>query len=142
MKHPYLDIQSRIAEPPTWWDQNGVPRYGTFTPGAVAGHALEIILLRIACQSCERPFDVCMTWSARDRHHCIPSLADRIPLGHVEYLDPPNVECCPVGPTSCSVAHRVLEFWRQAPFVPGGPQWERVPELEIDVVPGWAKEDA
>lgn len=142
MKHDYDDIRSRISEPPTWWDEAGVPRYGTFRPDVVASSAVEIILLRIACQSCGRPFDVCMTWSARDRHHCIPSLAGRIPIGRVEYGDPPNVECCPVGPTMCSEALRVLEFWRQAPYVPGGPQWERVPDLEIDVVPRWAKEDA
>ena len=138
MNHDYLDIRSRIPEQPAWWDEHGVPRYGAFTPDAVASSALEIILLRVACQSCERPFDVCMKWSARDRHHGIPSLADRIPLGHVEYRDPPNVGCCPVGPTMCSVALRVLEFWRRGTC--DGLRWERVPALEIDVVPGWAKE--
>jgi hypothetical protein len=78
-----------------------------------------------------------MKWSARDRHHGIPSLADRIPLGRVEYGDPPNVGCCPVGPTMSSDSLRVLEFWRRS-----AGRWERVPALEIDVVPGLAKEDA
>ena len=137
MKHDYLDIRSRIPEQPAWWDEHGVPRYGAFTPDAVASSALEIILLRIACQSCARRFDVCLTWSPRDRHDGVPALAERSPNGRVEYGDPPNVECCPVGPDMSREALRVLEFWRRA-----AGRWERVPALEIDVVPGRAQGDA
>ena len=32
MKESYEDITSRIPESPSWYDQNGTPRYGEFSP--------------------------------------------------------------------------------------------------------------
>ena len=57
MLQHYEDIFSRIAEPPRWFDEQGVPRYCEFAPDRIANiHAQECALLAIECQSCGRPF--------------------------------------------------------------------------------------
>ena len=30
MHEPYDDIKSRVAEEPSWYDENGTPRYGDY----------------------------------------------------------------------------------------------------------------
>lgn len=142
VNHHYNDIRSRIPEPPSWWDENATPRYGTFTPDDTASiHADEIVFLRIACQNCEREFDVCMTWGRSDAVlRKVRPLSERVPERAIHYGDPPNIDCCPAGPTMNSVPLRVLEFWKKAPFSADGPRWERVPGLEVIVTPDWATE--
>jgi hypothetical protein len=57
MHQHYEDILSRIAEPPRWFDEDGVPRYCEFAPDRIANiYADECALLAIECQSCARPF--------------------------------------------------------------------------------------
>lgn len=142
MNHHYKDIRSRIPEEPTWFDENATPRYCPFTPDETANiYAREVVLLRVACQNCEREFDVCMSWNEMDGIRGSDRLSRDIATGAIHYGDPPNVDCCPSGPTMNSVPMRVLEFWRQPeayPQDPKAPRWERVPMLEIDVTPGWA----
>lgn len=134
MHHHYADIRKRIPTPPLWWDENAVPRYDPFDPNEGADiYAQEIILLKIRCQSCGRPFEVAMSWSAMDEHvRRVPSLEHRINERTIRYGDPPNVECCPAGPTMNSEPDRVLQFWRRKPAR------QRVPALEIDVEASWA----
>ena len=61
MLQHYEDILSRIAEPPRWFDEQGVPRYCEFAPDRIANiHAQECALLAIECQSCGRPFIVAL----------------------------------------------------------------------------------
>ncbi|MFI5296908.1 MAG: hypothetical protein ACHREM_02325 [Polyangiales bacterium] len=133
MHHHYEDIISRIAERPTWHDEHGVPRWGTFAPNASANiYADEACLLEIACQSCRTKFRVCMSWSDAERLlHKIPSLSDRVRDGSIHYGDPPNMECCPAGPTMNSVRVRVIEFWTRTLKV--GPEWTRKPKLEVAI---------
>lgn len=151
MNHHYNDIRSRIAEPPSWFDENAVPRYCPFSPDETANiYAKEVVLLRVACQNCERDFDVCMSWSDMDHVRGVERLSRDIKERKIRYGDPPNVECCASGPTMNSVPIRVLEFWRHPdlprqsnPNTPyrmpaDAPRWERVPALEIEVTPGWA----
>lgn len=54
MHDSYRDIYERIAEPPTWYDRNGCPRWGTPAP------RLHKFMGRIRCQHCHREFLVCM----------------------------------------------------------------------------------
>ena len=56
-----------------------------------------------------------------------------------EYGDPPNARCCPPGPTMSSVVLRCVEFWRRS--LTSARQWERVPELEIEIECDWAGEE-
>lgn len=113
MKHHYTDILSRIAEPPTWFDENGTPRYGAFHPSALPDiYAREACLLLIRCQNCGTEFQVGMSWSQSDAVlRKQPSLRSLIESGEIHYGDPPNMHCCPSGPTMNSVPVRVLEFW-------------------------------
>lgn len=130
MHNNYSDITSRIAEPPSWYDEHGVPRYGDFTPRRLANiYWEECALVLIACQGCKREFKVAMSSSAMDRFQCGASLADVVRNGSIHYGDPPNVDCCPAGPTMNCLDLRVLEFWLAE--IPG--REYRVSELEIEL---------
>lgn len=132
MKADYMDIRSKVAGDPTWWDENGVPRYCPFGPHHVADiYCDEAALVEVACQSCGHRFCVALT---RGRRH---NLADQIRLRQAEYGDPPNTGCCAAGATMNSVALRVLEYWcRDVQH-----QWVRDPALEAsDIKPEWAED--
>jgi len=118
----YEDIISRIAEPPRWFDEQGVPRYCDFAPRRIANiHARECALLAIECQNCGRPFVVALDDRAANRKVISRpgqerewrTLADIIRSHQIQYRDPPNVECCPVGATMTSTTRRVLEYWER-----------------------------
>ena len=118
----YEDILSRIAEPPRWFDEQGVPRYCDFAPRRIANiYARECALVAIECQSCGRPFIVALdTGTANSNVISSPgheppwrSLAEIIRSHQIEYRDPPNVECCGVGAMQTSITRRVLEYWER-----------------------------
>lgn len=138
MNHHYDDIRSRIPEPPRWWDEHAVPRYVAFSPREIANiYARECVLLLIACQDCGREFPVCMSWDLMDQvRHREERLAEQIKKREIHYGDPPNIYCCPAGPTMNSVPRRVLEFWRMG----DNHEWVRDGALEVDVVPEWARD--
>lgn len=130
MHHHYHDIRSRIHEEPQWFDEHAVPRYSVFTPDETADiYADEAALVEIACQACGKRFLVCMTWntwkSIRSPHY--KSLHEQIVAKSLHYGDPPNVECCPAGPTMNCEDIRVLEYWAKN----YDRDWVRHPELEI-----------
>lgn len=140
MKPNYSDIRSRIPMDPIWFDEHGVPRYEPFAieDRARAG-AQEVALVRIVCQCCGMVFRVCMTWTGIPDG---PRLSTLIPARLLEYKDPPNIECCPAGPTMMSVALHVEEFWEHSlngsGARPGLPTWGRVSRFELDCRPAWA----
>jgi hypothetical protein len=122
MNTEYDDIRSRIPEPPKWWDEFAVPRYDAFSPMLTANiYAREVALLLIACQACRTEFPVCMS-AGRE-------LADAIKAGSLHYGDPPNVRCCPAGPSTNCLDLRVLEYWRRDDRL----NWQRDGALEIDL---------
>ncbi len=135
MNNDYEDIRSRIAESPAWWDESGAPRYGLFEPRKASNiYAHECVLMRIECQACQHEFDVCLTWDTMAMAMKRPSLAEQVRAGTIHYGDPPNVRCCPSGPTMNSVPRRVCEFWEhKAPEY----EWKRVPELEVCIKADW-----
>lgn len=137
MNHHYGDIRSRISEPPKWFDEHAVPRWSAFGPRETANiYADQVAFVHIACQSCSRDFLVCFSWCWSDK-----ALRGQAPLSErvrdLHYGDPPNVECCPAGPTMNSVPRRVVQFWRRD--TPRD-DWRRDPSLEIAIDCEWAED--
>lgn len=130
MHNDYSDIRDRIQEQPKWFDECAVPRYCDFAPRETANiYAEQRVLAEVDCQNCGRMFRVAFSWGVLDGCRGVPSLEQDIRDRALHYGDPPNIQCCPAGPTMNSVMRRVVEFWRQAPNV-----WdfERVTELEVE----------
>ncbi len=143
MNESYDDIRSRIAEPPQWWDEHAVPRYVPFAPRWLADiYADECALVLIACQNCGHEFPVAMSSSMGSAVRAVMlrkedvtletmrrySVAASIETGAIHYGDPPNIECCPAGPTMNCDDLRVLQFWRRERGAVN--DWVRVAELE------------
>lgn len=112
MNPSYEDITSRIDEPPAWWQEGGVPRWGMFTPAQASSiYATELVLMEIECQTCETRFRVAM---CHDLMANEPSIAQRIIAGTLHYGDPPNGghdETCGSGASMNSVPKQILEYW-------------------------------
>ncbi len=150
MKHHYSDITGRIAQPPMWYDEHGVPRYDAFEPRQTASiYAHEAALVEIACQSCETRFLVAFTASNVDEYRLVlahakgepyvhRTLADAIRDHSIHYGDPPNAGCCPAGPTMNSVPLRVVEYWRRDHNVF---EWARDLSLEMAIICSWSDPD-
>lgn len=136
MHNGYSDIRQLVGDrEPAWYDGNGTPRYCAHHPSYCPDiYANEIVLLRIACASCRRQFDVQISYSVRDwmqdlgQGDAFPrdALAQSIRAGIIHYGDPPNAGCCPSGPTMNCDDLRVLEYWRRELA-----EWERDESLEI-----------
>ncbi len=119
MKTDYSEIMSCIDREPTWWDWNGTPRYWEFTPRMCPNiYASEVVLLRIACQSCGMEFDVEM--------HTGPFSEARQHPREWHYGDPPIHGCGCVGNTMNCEDLAVLEVW----YRPSYGDFERHSELE------------
>lgn len=82
MHHHYRDILDRVTEPPVWFDEHAVPRFGQFSPDEIANiYADEAVLMLITCQACGHPYNVAMSLSRTDR---ILSALGRSGVTHVE----------------------------------------------------------
>lgn len=138
MNNDYSDIRSRIPEPPVWWDETGVPRYCAFSPNETADiYARECVLMEIRCQNCERAFQVAMSHSrSSELLHGATSLARLIETNEIHYGDPPNIDCCPSGPTMNSVPVRVLEYWA----LDAQHSWVRDPAFERAIHCDWMED--
>lgn len=134
MQQSYDDILSRIAEPPTWYDENGVPRYGTHHPSmAPSIYTKAVALVEIACQACLRRFLVQMisdlfTFDVDEFYALFRN-------GTAHYGDPPShthtsdgtIECISGNTMNCYDL-RVVEFWSRDKG-----DWSRVPALEVEL---------
>lgn len=134
MRHNYDDIRSRIAAAPLWWDEHAVPRYAPFDPSLVANiYAVEAALVEIECQACRHPFLVAFSI---DRMQI--AMGDAAETGMdvrtLHYGDPPNIGCCPAGPTMNSIPRRVVQFWTRPHL-----DWIRRPSEEVPIVCEWAQ---
>jgi hypothetical protein len=126
MRGHYKDILDRIDEPPAWFDDYGVPRFGDFSPRHLGNiYAREAALAEVSCQNCGRMFKVALSDAFTSKHL---GLSDEIRLGRVHYGDPPNVHCCDAGASMNSVMHRVLEYWLRDDEV--SMDWQRDPTFE------------
>jgi len=136
----YDDIRSRISEEPTWYDDNGVPRYGAFKPEMLGVYDKYAILVEIECQSCTRLFLVgvgCPRYSFRwGQDDPILWSVERMVDGY-HYGDPPRHGNC-VGDTMNCIDRRVVEAWEQRDQ---SWEWRRVPEFEgRNLTPEWAND--
>ena len=132
MHHDYADIRSKIPEDPKWFDEHSVPRYCDFSPSEVADiYAREACLALIACQNCGHKFKAAYAWSDFDKLADRPALSVIVPSKRLWRGDPPNINCCPAGPTMTSDDLEVLEFWTRD--MNKFRKWTRVPELEISL---------
>ena len=132
MKANFSDIVSRIAEKPSFYQEDGVPRYGRFTPDmSPCVHASEIALMEIACQVCDTRFNVAIYNPIMQNGEI---LANSIKDGSIHYKDPPNTGCCSAGATMNSWPIRIIEYWRRYdPTLKGELSWynwDRNPKLE------------
>lgn len=129
MHNSYKDITEKIAEPPKWYDEHGVPRYCEFHPEHCANiYANESVLLDISCQGCGEHFSVAMSWSNHMKRQS-PSYYLKAGNG-LHWGDPPNNGCCGAGATMNCNDHRVLHFWERS--LKGREwDWKRNPDLEI-----------
>lgn len=133
----YKDIRSRISDPPTWFDTNGVPRYGPYKPCSENIYADESALFEIACQGCDRRALIGMDISLlswvngqfmRDVYQR-PSATDPGSLGFGDFprmLGPDGDDCCS-GVTMTTGVTRIVEFWTRSHMH----EWTRHPELEF-----------
>lgn len=132
MHHDYADIRDLILMAPFWFDEYAVPRYCEFHPSQLANiYASDAALAEIECQNCRTRFKV-----AFSRSHIEDFLGDdratlqtRVSDQSLHYGDPPNIGCCPSGPTMNSDMRRVLEFWTRRKET--SHEWQRDPALEI-----------
>lgn len=125
----YDDIRMRIAEEPKWFDEYAVPRYCDFHPNEVANiYADEVVLMEIACQVCGKHFLKATSQDDFKRMMGGFSLADRIKDRDVYWNgDPPNIWCCPAGPSMTSETICICEYWTKDEHY----EWVRKPEYEI-----------
>jgi hypothetical protein len=164
VNNPYDDIRALTEKKPVWFDEHAVPRYCAFTPDETANiYADEVVLAEIHCQDCGREFHVCFSSNryaqyrrafSSASHEAMRdgrvltqdqvaatlaqySLAHAIETDELHYGDPPNVCCCPAGPTMNSVPVRVLEYWRKEVAGKRWRDWVRVPELERPLTVDW-----
>ena len=120
MHQTYDDIKSRIQEEVSWYDQNGTPRYGKFTPKACPSiYTDQVILLRIACQQCGREFLVEM--------HA--GWFEELNPKKLHYGDPPshNDDCIGGDTMNCNDIE-VVEVWYRGKSTDF--EWKRKSELE------------
>jgi hypothetical protein len=131
MFNDYSDITERIAEPPLWWDEQGVPRYAEFEPHLVANiYAREVALMEVACSQCWTRFRAAVSTAGvlgePDRH----DLAESIETRTISYGDPPNYRNYRSGPSSSCYDLRVLQYWLRPA---GWGEWVRDSRFEIDL---------
>jgi hypothetical protein len=134
MFNDYSDITERIAEPPKWWDEQGVPRYAEFDPYRVANiYAQETALVEIACSACWRRFEVAFSVPGPGLEETIGScstLREAIEKGEIHYCDPPNYGNCRRGASMTCYDLRVLQYWSRANEKRS---WVRNERLEIEL---------
>lgn len=139
----YDDIITRIDEPPSYYTQQGVPRYGAFHPSAVTVYANAVSLYQVRCQAemCGQLFEISYAWptlferlSLREEHGGLPNdIEDQAavnawhinihkdinPHELVDLGDPPyhfyNDATC-TGTTMSSITVALLEHWERGPL--------------------------
>ncbi len=111
MFNDYSDITGRIAEPPLWWDEQGVPRYAEFAPWLVANiYAREVALVEIECFECPTRFQVALSTAGVMGQPERLDLAEIIESREIDYGDPPNYGNCRSGASTGCYNLRVLQF--------------------------------
>lgn len=167
MNYYYADLIDKINENPQWWDEHAVPRFCEFKPFAASNiYADTVVLVEIACQGCDEKFKVAfsetymskyMSWRRSktadeiEKNEYDEGVAYEYSLegilkdrGSLHYGDPPNINCCPAGPTMNSVPVRVVEWWEKekplniTAIFSENHGFVRRPDLEIEFDGEWS----
>ena len=129
MKPKYIDILSRISSVPLWYDSNGAPRFDPFRPELCSNfYADEIILLKIQCQECKKPFLVEIHSSkSRNSQSLEYQVAHRKKyiMNPIHYGDPPRHNEC-IGDSMNAESLQIVEFWKRERI-----DWIRISKFEI-----------
>ena len=133
MFNDYEDITERIAEPPKWWDEQGVPRYADYSPYLIWNiYASETALVEIACSACWHRFQVAFSIPGAGLQETLgncETIAEAIEKGELHYGDPPNYGNCRDGASMGCYNLRVLQYWSRPPVG----NWTRDSRLEIEL---------
>lgn len=128
--YTYLgDIIDKLGEPLWWDDSQAIPRYCEFSPDECNNiYAQEVAFILVECQNCGHEFKISQAWEIFDNPI---SLSESIKEGYtIGFSDPPNIQCCPAGPSETSDKIKVLEFWQRNANT--NFDWERRPEFEVE----------
>lgn len=147
MKHDFKDILAATKETPTWWDENGTPRFSGINPKDCPDiYADEVVFFLIECQNCERKFIV-QTSSKKSQRMLRNSMLNiseptsiedamrKGLLDVVDYGDPPIHGC--TGDVMSSYPIKILQFWSK---LNASHTFERKYDLEVDL-PNMKDED-
>ena len=117
------------AGEPTWWDENGVPRYAAFHPELLGVYDRYAVLAEVTCASCGRVMPVAL---GRPKLEIGPNATlARIDLASLVNLveawgDPPRHDLRPgercAGETMSAGRVQVLQAWEQGDDF----EWHRV----------------
>lgn len=124
----YGDILKLTQKKPLWWDENAVPRFCRFSPQQIANiYAGYCCLMLIACQNCNHPFKVAMSWNTE------PTFKKDFDIRLIHYGDPPNASCCAAGPTMNCMDLQVLQWWTREGVQYRAGQWVRERDNEVEL---------
>lgn len=135
MKADYADIKALTHKEPVWYDQDGVPRYAKFRPEMCPDiYASEVVLMKIQCQPCGKPFLVEMHWNSHRDRPAISAEIKKGNIGYLEYGDPPrhgisdegNIYCH-AGDTMLCEEMEIVEFWQMKR------KWKRLRKYEVNL---------
>lgn len=154
MLRSYEDITSAIAQPPKWYDENGVPRYCEFSINNLGVYIKYALYGVIACQNCGQEFNVGMGY---DHYEICTHLQSQDELSNqacvfenkIEdlvngfgYGDPPRhsspsgLACA--GQTMSSVEIAITQVWSRDSLS----KWHRLHEYEGPLeIPSWFQQD-
>lgn len=130
MLQDYPDIRSRIAKEPTWFDNNGTPRYRDFHPSLMPDiYADECLLYEIECQGCGLKYLVAESWCKHLNgwrgDDPVAPLSMRVRRKSIHFGDPPCFTCASGATMNC-IDIKTVQFWRRE----RAGEWRRVLELE------------
>lgn len=115
MHQHYKEILEAFETPPLWFSEGGFPRWCAMHPSNVDDiYADQVVFAVIGCQGCMRTFRVAFSSSKMYRlmghQECLLALINERSL---HYGDPPNIRCCPAGPTMNSGLLLVSQVWER-----------------------------
>lgn len=133
MLSDYADIKALTDQEPTWYDDNGVPRYCAFSPDSLGVYIKYACYVEIACQSCAKRFMVGVganahSWFPGDEEPHFNTLESLTTRFH--YGDPPRHDC--VGDTMNCVDIKIVEAWQKGAGFDW--YWKRISEYEQDLI--------
>jgi hypothetical protein len=111
MKPDYQDILD-VAElvEPTWYDENGVPRFCHATPELVAtAYPDQVVFMYVICQHCNRVFPVALAYQELSQDTF--DLLRRARTRTLYYGEPPR-HACP-GDSYATLTTRIHTLWQK-----------------------------